>query len=169
MTSGAPLAELADATLDLAVGPKRAVPATKTFTAQVAALAMLAEALGQPLWTPADWRPLPTAQEAMLADPGPATEAAAMLGATARSVHLGRGLLYAIALERALKLAETSSLPASGFSSADFLHGPVAVSPATAVVAYLAPGPVAEDVRQAAAAARDAGAPADRRGASGRS
>jgi glucosamine--fructose-6-phosphate aminotransferase (isomerizing) len=155
-----PLAAQADVTLGLDAGVERAVPATKTFTAQVAAFAIIAEALGRPAWSEADWDAIPAAQAQVLADPQPAADAAAVVARSSGSFHLGRGLLYGIALEGALKLAETSSLPATGFSSADFLHGPVAMAgPGTSVVAYTAAGPVAEDVREAAAAAHRAGAP----------
>ena len=93
----------------------------------------------------------------------PTTRAAAAAGAaiagSASHVQLGRGFLFAVALEGALKVAETTGLASSGFSVADFLHGPIAIArQGTSVVAYAAPGPVAGDVREAAARAREAGA-----------
>lgn len=155
-----PLSAQADLTIGLEAGVERAVPATKTFTAQVAAFALIAQALGTPTWNETEWDAIPGAQARVLAEPQPAIDAAKVVARSSGSIHLGRGLLYGIALEGALKLAETSSLPANGFSSADFLHGPVTMAgPGTTVVAYTARGPVANDVREAAAAAHNAGAP----------
>jgi glucosamine--fructose-6-phosphate aminotransferase (isomerizing) len=156
----APLMEHADVRLALGVGPERAVPATKTFIAQLAMFAVLAEALGSGAWSELDWATVPAIQRALLADCEPAVSAAGILAAAQANAQLGRGLLYAIALEGALKLRETASIPASGFASADFLHGPVAASgPSLSTVAYIAPGPVAHDVEQAAQAAQRAGSP----------
>src|SRR6187200_2223151 len=59
---GSPLAEIADEAIDLDVGPEDAVPATKTVTAQLAAFAILAHALGEPLWPAAAWAEVPRAQ-----------------------------------------------------------------------------------------------------------
>jgi glucosamine--fructose-6-phosphate aminotransferase (isomerizing) len=157
---GSPLATVADAAIDFRAGPERAIPATKTFTAQLAAFAICAEALGDPPWKAGAWEPVPGAQATVLEDRQAVLDAAHLLAAAAGSVHLGRGLLYAIALESALKLIETSSLLATGYSPADFLHGPLAVASAeTAVVAYLTEGPVAADVRDAIAEVRAARAP----------
>lgn len=156
----APIGSAADVTIDLQMGLESAVPATKTFTAQVAAFGFVAEALGNPPWTAADWEEVPRAQAAVIDDPQPAVEAAVVIAGARGSLHVARGPLYAVALESALKLSEASAMPATGFSSADFLHGPVAAAgPSMSVIAYLAPGPVANDVRAAAEAARRAGAP----------
>lgn len=155
-----PLATLADVTIGLGVGAERAVPATKTFSATLMAMALIAEALGGASWSPAQWAAVLAAQSSILADAEPAVAAAAVLAGCSGNVQLGRGPMYAVALEGALKVAETTSLPATGFSSADFLHGPIAVAgPDTSVVAYVAPGPVAEDVEAAAERARAAGSP----------
>jgi glutamine---fructose-6-phosphate transaminase (isomerizing) len=154
-----PLAAAAEEAIELRVGREDAVPATKTVTAQLAAFAILADALGGPLWPDEAWDAVPSAQAEALADDACATAAGAAIARSASHVQLGRGFLYAVALEGALKVAETTGLAASGFSVADFLHGPIAIArPGTSVVAYAAPGPVAGDVREAAARAREAGA-----------
>ena len=154
-----PLAAAAHETVDLRVGPELAVPATKTVTAQLAAFAILAHALGEPLWPERAWAEVPRAQAELLADAASAAAAGAAIARSGNHVQLGRGFLYAVALEGALKIAETTGLAASGFSVADFLHGPIAIArPGTSAVAYAASGPVAQDVREAAARARDAGA-----------
>lgn len=86
-----PLAAVADLVVDLGAGEERAVPATKTFTAQLAAFGMLAEALGDPPWTGADWEGVPAAVEEVLADPQPAREAAFAIGDAEGIICVGRG------------------------------------------------------------------------------
>jgi glutamine---fructose-6-phosphate transaminase (isomerizing) len=153
-----PLAAAAHETIDLQVGPEHAVPATKTVTAQLAAFAILAHALGEPLWPERAWDEVPRAQAELLADDAGAAAAGAVIARSGNHVQLGRGFLYAIALEGALKIAETTGIASQGFSVADFLHGPIAIArPGTSAVAYASSGPVAEDVREAAARARAAG------------
>ena len=124
--AGSPLAQAAEVTFLTQAGPERAVPATKTFTTQLAALAVLAIGLGADL-DPGELRGVPDEIEAMLAglpDTGPLVgELAAARGV----VVSGRGLAYAAALELALKLKEACYLHAMGLSYADLLHGPIAV------------------------------------------
>src|SRR4051812_13116389 len=72
-----PLAELGDALLELGAGEERAVPATKTFLAQLAAFALLAEALGPVPWDQGDLLVLPERVATVLEDAGAASAAAA--------------------------------------------------------------------------------------------
>lgn len=142
-----PLAGEADAAVVLGAGDERAVPATKTFTAQVAAFALVAEAIGPVPWAPGDWLALPGAVEEILADETPAQSVAAAIGDARGLVAVARGYLYAVALEAALKLKETTSLLAEGYSAADFRHGPIAVVDAgLPVLSFSAAGPAAADV-----------------------
>lgn len=141
------LAERADVAIDLQAGEEHAVPATKTFTAQLAAFAFLAEALGQAPWSPQDWEAIPEAVEAVLADGSPARRLAATIGDAPGLIAVGRGFLYAIALEAALKLKETASLLAEGYSAADLRHGPIAVVEREfPVLAFHVPGPAEPDM-----------------------
>jgi glucosamine--fructose-6-phosphate aminotransferase (isomerizing) len=112
-----------------------AVPATKTVTAQMLAVAAIAAAFDSPLVNAADLGTLPDAVAALLADPGaggpaaaagPAYAAATRWADARRLVVTGRGLAYAAALETALKIKETARVHAEGLSSADLLHGPIA-------------------------------------------
>ena len=126
--AGSALAEVADLALVTLAGTEHAVPATKTFTTQLAALAVLAIGLGADL-DPGQLRGVPDEIEAMLAaglddvlDPI-VTE---LVGAHGVVVS-GRGMAYAAALELALKLKEACYLHAMGLSWADLLHGPIAV------------------------------------------
>ncbi|HEU4975648.1 MAG TPA: SIS domain-containing protein [Baekduia sp.] len=156
-----PLAAAADATLDTAAGAERAVPATKTVTAQLAAFAILAEAAardGRLPWGAADWSSLPAAVEALLSDAAPAERAAEKIAGAAGLVAIARGLLLGAALEAALKLKETTGILAEGASAADFLHGPIAiVRRELPVVTFAAPGPTTRDVEELAAAVRERG------------
>lgn len=124
--AGSPLAETADVTFLTHAGPERAVPATKTFTTQLAALAVLAIGLGAEL-DAAELRRVPDEIEAMLAAPLTLEPVINDLAADQAVVVSGRGLAYAAALELALKLKEACYLHAMGLSYADLLHGPIAV------------------------------------------
>jgi glutamine---fructose-6-phosphate transaminase (isomerizing) len=155
-----PVARSADLALGLGSGPELAVPATKTFTAQLAMLAVVAEALGGRPWSERDWQSVVSAQHAILDDLDATGPAARRLARARSTVHLSRGFALAVAHEAALKLVECASVPAQAYSAPDFLHGPLAVAaPNVVVVAYAAPGPTRADVELAARKAADAGAP----------
>ena len=148
-----PLAEAGDALVELGAGEELAVPATKTFLAQLAAFALVAEALGPVAWAPGDLDALPGRLEEILGDPGPAVTAAAALGGADGLVAVGRGFLFAVALEAALKLKETALLLAEGMSSADFRHGPIAVlQHGFPVLSLSTPGAAAGDMAELEAA-----------------
>jgi glucosamine--fructose-6-phosphate aminotransferase (isomerizing) len=121
-----PLAQAAEVAFVTEAGPERAVPATKTFTTQLAALAVLALALGAPL-DPGELRAVPAAIEELLASDLDLAPIVAELAKVAGVVVSGRGMAYAAALELALKLKEACYLHAMGLSYADLLHGPIAV------------------------------------------
>jgi glutamine---fructose-6-phosphate transaminase (isomerizing) len=155
-----PLASAASASIPLGAGQEAAVPATKTFTAQLAAVALLAEALGPAPWEDRDWRRLPEVIEEVLADPDPAERAAAGLGDSRELVAVGRGYLMCVALEAALKLREATGVRAEGWSAADFRHGPVTVARGDLpLLAVSATGPAAADVEELAAELERSGTP----------
>lgn len=145
----APLATAADAVIELRAGQERAVPATKTVMAQLAAFGVLAEALGASPWSQADWDRLPAAVQEVLDDPTPAERVAADLADALGLVTVGRGYLYAVALEAALKLKETIALLAQGYAVPDLRHGPIAVVERDfPALVFDAPGPVSPDVAE---------------------
>jgi glucosamine--fructose-6-phosphate aminotransferase (isomerizing) len=155
-----PLAAAADVDIELGAGEERAVPATKTFTAQLAAMASIAEALGPVPWGAGDWERIPALVEALLEDPAPAGLAAEALGEAHELVALGRGYLMCVALEAALKLREATGLRAEGWSAADFRHGPMTVARGDLpVLAVSASGPGAADVNELAARLAQLGNP----------
>ncbi len=124
--AGSPLAQTADVAFVTQAGIERAVPATKTFTTQLAALAVLAIGLGADL-DPGELRQVPDEIEALLARPADLDPVVGELAEDRGVVVSGRGLAYAAALELALKLKEACYLHAMGLSYADLLHGPIAV------------------------------------------
>jgi glucosamine 6-phosphate synthetase-like amidotransferase/phosphosugar isomerase protein len=145
--AGSPLTEVADLALITRAGEELAVPATKTYTTQLAAMAVLALSLqeggsgaepptGAGIGVQAPRGPgigvgalrgVPGAVAAML-EVAPAAEALAeRLVEVGTLVVSGRGYAYSTALEVALKLKETCYLTAVGLSYADLVHGPIAV------------------------------------------
>ena len=142
-----PLAHAADEVVELDMGEERAVPATKTVTGQFAAFAIIAAALGRAPFTQDELDAVPTAVRAVLDDPGAIAAAAGSLVGASQLIVVARGYLYAAALETALKIKETCSLLADGYSAADLRHGPIAaVTVGLPVVALCTRGPAEADV-----------------------
>jgi glucosamine--fructose-6-phosphate aminotransferase (isomerizing) len=122
-----PLAQAAEYKLSLGVGQECSVAATKTYTAQLTALALLSLSLKG---TPIQLEPLQAVPDAMAqaleAEPQ-AQQAASVLAASNRCVFIGRGFNYSTTHETALKCKELANIQAEAYSSADFLHGPIAI------------------------------------------
>jgi glucosamine 6-phosphate synthetase-like amidotransferase/phosphosugar isomerase protein len=141
--AGSPLTEVADVALVTRAGRELAVPATKTYTTQLAAMAVLALSLAA-AGTPREWVEellgVPEAVAGML-DLAPAVEAlAAELADATALVVSGRGFAYSTALEIALKLEETCYISAVGLSYADLVHGPIAIVDASTPALLVAAG-----------------------------
>jgi len=139
------LVEAAELSIDVHAGHERAVAATKTYTAELLALLMLVEGIrGGGALDPEEARALaalPGLAAATLDDPT-AVDIARRYRFAARMVTTGRGYAYPTAREAALKLMETSYLPALSFSGADLLHGPLALAdPDVPVLAVVGSGP----------------------------
>lgn len=149
---GSPLAQVAELSVDVAAGHERAIAATKTYAAELLALLMLVEGVragdgALPAEERAALAALPELAAALLGDPTPVTLAARYRFA-ARMVTTGRGYAYPTAREAALKLMETSYLPALSFSGADLLHGPLAMTdPDVPVLAVVGAGPGGQAMR----------------------
>lgn len=156
---GSPLAHAAEVAFTTHAGTEEAVPATKSFTTQLAALAVLALGLGAPL-DPGELRQVPGEIEAMLAAPPGLDPLVAELAGVPGMVVSGRGLAYSAALEIALKLKEACYLHAMGLSWADLLHGPIAVVDAgtPALIVAASTGPVLDGTVELAHRVRGAGA-----------
>ena len=126
--AGSPLAEAADLAMVTKAGHERAVPATKTFTTQLTAMAVLATALASdPSALDADLDRVPGEIEKLIANRLGVDEAVTILARTNEVLVSGRGLAYGAAVETALKLEETCLRPVRGLSYADLKHGPIAI------------------------------------------
>lgn len=159
---GSPLAMSADVALLTEAGAELAVPATKTYTTQLAALAILGLGLGADV-DPDDLQRVPD-EVARLIE---ATEADANLAKIVEelakvpgTVVSARGIAFGTALELALKLKEACYLHAMGLSYADLLHGPIAVVDADtpAIVLGAEDSPTLEGTVALAARVVEAGA-----------
>ena len=122
-----PLAEAADYVLPLGVGEERAVAATKTYTTQLAALALLAVQLTGDAERLAALRQVPEAVKKTLTLEEQIAQAAQRYVYATECIVLGRGYNYATAFEIALKMKELTYIVTEPYSSADFRHGPVAI------------------------------------------
>jgi len=122
-----PLAAQGDYVLALHASEEQAVAATKTYTAQLAALALLSCALGDNPDRMETLQRVPQAVERVLGDEQLIARAVERYRYMETCVVLGRGYNYATAFEIALKLKELNYLIAESYSSADFMHGPIAV------------------------------------------
>lgn len=126
---GSPLAELAEVALITQAGEELAVPATKTYTTQLAALAVLGVSIGAEV-DAADLRDVPDEVARLIEVTEESAALPAIVEQLARvpgAVVSGRGIAFGTALELGLKLKEACYLHAMGLSYADLLHGPIAV------------------------------------------
>lgn len=134
------LAGLAEHVFFVRAGREKSVAATKTYTGQLMLLYLLAWALGAKIRV-SELERVPDLAAAALTLAPEVAELAQRYRFMHHAVVVGRGLNYANSLEFALKMKETSYVVAEGFSSADFLHGPVAmVEPGFPAFLFAPPG-----------------------------
>lgn len=120
-----PLAETCEWVVPLCAGLEQSVAATKSYIAALAVVARLV----------AHWKEDARLLEALASLPERLTRAASNDGSAAidalvpaeRTMMVGRGLGFAVALEAALKLKETCAIQAEAFSGAEIRHGPMAL------------------------------------------
>ncbi|MGI5402815.1 SIS domain-containing protein [Streptomyces sp. CA-135486] len=131
-----PLAAVSEFHIDILAGPEKALPATKTYTASLLALYLLVEGLRGGDGAAA--KALPDLASQVLTRQDEVRHLASRYRFAERMVITSRGYGYPTAKEAALKLMETSYIPALSYSGADLLHGPLAmvdnISPVIAVV-----------------------------------
>lgn len=122
-----PLAKASDFILDVQAGPEKAVAATKTYTAELTAVAMLSAALSgnKKAWT--ELAKVPAWMKQTLQQSDFIAEAVQRYRYIDQTVVLGRGFNYSTAFEWALKMKELTYIIAEPYSSADFAHGPIAM------------------------------------------
>ncbi|MFN7971875.1 MAG: isomerizing glutamine--fructose-6-phosphate transaminase [Acidobacteriota bacterium] len=142
----------AHATFLTKAGPEVGVAATKTFTAQVAAAYLLALGLAERRGTLPDLRAriedlltLPHLVQSTIASLSGLRDLAVSFAGARDFLYLGRGILYPMALEGALKLKEISYIHAEGYPAGELKHGPIAlIDPKMPIVALIGQG-VARD------------------------
>lgn len=135
--AGSTIAQEASAHLITQAGPEKAVPATKSFTAQVTVLYLFALYLARRRgrmtseWIRARIEPLmqlPEQLETLIPQWDPlAAESAEHYRKSASYLFLGRGVHYAVAREGALKLKEISYAHAEAYPTGEVRHGPEAL------------------------------------------
>jgi glucosamine--fructose-6-phosphate aminotransferase (isomerizing) len=153
------LAVAADARLPLRAGPEHAIAATKTYTSQLAALALFSAHLAGSGERYADGirEVADLLEEALPALERQVGELATAFAFVGRMFAIGRGADYATAREISLKLLETCRVAAEPLTATDMVHGPVAaldrMFPVWAIVSEdEAIPPVGEAVARARAA-----------------
>ncbi len=159
--AASPLAAAAGLVVPCLAGVERAVAATKTYVAELVALAALAAALEprSPLAEALDRLPdvldrCLTRSISWVRTSGVVEE----LSRTDRCLVTSRGYNLPTALEAALKLKETAAIFAEGYSTADLLHGPVALAaPEIPLLVVRPDGPMGRRIDDSVARAADAG------------
>ena len=159
-----PLEQSAALSVRCAAGEERAVAATKSYVAELAAVAGIVAALAPESEVAAALPRVPDVLDAALAaaeawlatDGGQLVEAIAGAG---RALVVSRGYNLATALETALKLKETGRIFAEGYSAADLEHGPIALASAGFPTLVFRPdGPMGASIDPAADRSRSLGA-----------
>lgn len=143
-----PIAHQADYVIALHAAFEKAVAATKTYTASLAALALLSACFSEDVEYLKTLRLLPKFMHQTL------EQSEEMLPRVERYRYIdhcaviGRGFNYSTAFEISLKIKELTRVVAEPYSSADFLHGPISMIQSGFPVIIIAPkGSVFEDMR----------------------
>ncbi len=138
-----------DLVMHTLAGPEIGVASTKAFTTQVATLACISLAAARAKKTiTADQehamadalRLVPKLAAEMLQHDGSIQKIAAEIAPARDVLYLGRGGLYPLALEGALKLKEISYIHAEGYAAGEMKHGPIALIDDSVPVVVIAPG-----------------------------
>lgn len=121
------LGQQADFVLNLHAGVEKSVAATKTYTSELAAIVLLSTALSDDSTLTAVLEQAPDLVSRTLHLPNDIARAAERYRYMEQCVIIGRGYNYATAFELALKLKELTYTMVEPYSSADFMHGPLAL------------------------------------------
>jgi glutamine---fructose-6-phosphate transaminase (isomerizing) len=142
------IARLADCAVPTLAGPEIGVASTKAYTTQLAVLLCLAVAAAVARGTMdaararailQALRETPAQINAILREEHKLQELGQQLAEARDVLYLGRGLLYPLAMEGALKLKEISYIHAEGYPAGEMKHGPIALIDETMPVVVLAP------------------------------
>ncbi len=157
--ANSPLARAADHVILQHAGEEKSIAATKTYTTQLLALALVSVALAKDEARHRELCAVPEAVARTLALDGMARQVADWWRKETMCLVIGRGYNYATAFEIALKLKELTYIAAEPFSSADFMHGPIAIIEHGFPVILITPrGRVQEDLLEVAKQLKQRGA-----------
>jgi glucosamine--fructose-6-phosphate aminotransferase (isomerizing) len=140
------IAREADVTYPTKAGPEIGVASTKAFTTQLTILSALAQDLGRERGANSQWREhaeemarLPHFIETVLARGPEFLKIGGTLERFKTLLVVGRGLMYPIALEGALKIKEISYRHAEGYAAGELKHGPIALIDSSTCAIVLSP------------------------------
>ena len=154
---GSTLSREADMTMLLHAGPEIAVASTKSYTAQIAALAFLAKAVGEANGNEKakafdlvhELSIVAQSIESTLSEKEVIDEKVrGLLETTRNAFYIGRGQDYYVAMEASLKLKEISYIQCEGFAAGELKHGTIAlIEDGTPVIALLSDPVLASHTR----------------------
>ena len=154
---GSTLSREADMTMLLHAGPEIAVASTKAYTAQIAALAFLAKAVGEANGNEKakafdlvhELSIVAQSIESTLSEKEVIDEKVrGLLETTRNAFYIGRGQDYYVAMEASLKLKEISYIQGEGFAAGELKHGTIAlIEDGTPVIALLSDPVLASHTR----------------------
>ena len=133
---GSSISRITDAGSYTHAGPEIGVASTKAFTAQVTILSLLALSLAHKKGTIsesefriliAELEAIPEKVQRVLENNAHIEKIALEFKDVTNALYLGRGSLFPVALEGALKLKEISYIHAEGYPAAEMKHGPIAL------------------------------------------
>jgi glucosamine--fructose-6-phosphate aminotransferase (isomerizing) len=155
------LAGLGDVHINLMAGPELSVAATKTYSAELLALYIVLMLAAGSSWEEVTARTevaVASASEVVKETAAAGERLADAVEGADRVLVIGRGYSMSTAKEGALKLMETNSIAASGWSAADATHGPLGqVTPGTPVIILTGSPGGRESVRSFAEASQELG------------
>lgn len=135
---GSTLTRVADRTLLMRAGPEIGVAATKSYTAQLAALIQIINLRCEGMFNDILSHAHLAIGDVLLYD---VKDAVALCSQADHAFFIGRGPFYPVAMEGALKMKEISYVHAEGYAAGELKHGPFALlTPETPVIAICAPG-----------------------------
>ena len=150
------LGQAADFVIDLHAGEEKSVAATKTYTSELAAIALLSTALNGDAAMRNALEQIPGVVAQALALPNGIDRIAERFRYMEACVAIGRGFNYCTAFELALKLKELTYTVVEPYSSADFLHGPLALVDQGFPVIVIAPsGKMLPEIKSFMATAKE--------------
>lgn len=143
------LARQADHVIQLRAGLEQSLAATKTYTSELAAIALLSSLLAEDRHMEEALARVPAGVEAVLGIHDHVAAVAQRYRYMRYCVVIGRGYNYASAFELALKLKELTYTVAEPYSSADFLHGPMAlIEEGFPVIVFAPTGVLLDEMQQ---------------------